>query len=190
MGKLRLNKTMRKHLASFASENCEVALTAKVHAAYKKALPLVIADVVKKYPADDMAILGKYGMSQKDSCLRGFSPEGQHLAFNCATEEDAPIVPTGYCSSRNYAWATKTAKAIEEFNFLVGQEKEAIRTVLRDYKALIENYQYAEDLIEVWPAAQKPLQGFFNAANKNLPATLPQEAIERIRAMNIGAKAA
>lgn len=188
MAKLRLNKSMREDLIKFAQANCEVDETKKRKSAYAKAVPLVLKDVAKKYPKSDMEVLLKYEKAEKDTCLIGYSDKGQLLQFNCR-RDDAPIVPKGYCSSRNYKWSAATAKVVEDYNFIVEQEQEAIRTVLRDYDALILNYQYADDLIEVWPAAQKCLQGYFNAADRNLPATLPQEAIERIRHINIGAAA-
>jgi hypothetical protein len=186
MAKLRLNKEMREALTAFANENVRsTSFSAAVDGAYAKALPLVLAAVAKKYPAADMDVLAKYDLAKPDSCLIGYSGTSQQLRFNCRGA-DAPTVPSGYCSSRNYSWPDKCASAIEDYNFKVEQANEETRRILRDYHTLIANYQTVEDVLEVWPAAQSVLQGFLNAANRNLPASLPVEAIERIKSLNIG----
>lgn len=190
MAKLRLNKEMREALTQFASANVSVPDADKrADKAYSIALPLVLAAVAKKYPETDMAVLAKYKLSEPDKCLIGYSENSQQLTFICRTG-DAPIVPNGYCHARNYSWSAKCASAIEEYNFAAEQAKDERRKVLRDYDVLIASYQTAEDVLEVWPAAQTVLQGFLNAANRNLPAALPVEAIERIRTANIGSRLA
>ena len=186
MTKLRLNKEIRERLTSFANENVRSTTYAdQADKAYSKALPLVLAAVAKKYPADDMAVLAKYDLAKPDNCLQGYSETSQLLVFNCR-KGDAPIVPGGYCTSRNYAWSPKCVAAIEEYNLKIGQSKDEQQRILRDYHALIANYQTVEDVLEVWPAAQAILQGFLDAANRNLPATLSADAVERIKSLNVG----
>jgi hypothetical protein len=186
MAKLRLNKEIRETLTSFASEHVRSTTYGdQADKAYGKALPLVIAAVRKKYPEADMAVFAKYEMAQPDVCLIGYSETGQQLRFNCR-KDDAPLVPKGYCSSRNYTWSAKCVAAIEEYDLRKSQADEERQQILKDYGSLIANYQTVEDVLEIWPAAQAVLQGFLNAANRNLPATLPVEAIERIKTLNIG----
>lgn len=190
MAKLRLNKEMREALNDFASLHVtSPAFEKAADKAYSIALPLVIAAVRKKYPDADMTILERYELAKPDTCLRGFSDTGQLLEFKCHAE-DAPVVPKGYCASRNYSWSAKCVAAIEDYNLKAAQAKEDRERVLRDYRSLIASYQNAEDVVEAWPASSAILQGYFNAASKSLPATLPVEALERIKALNVGALAA
>lgn len=178
---------MREGLTDFANKNVRAPNADQVDKAYAKAIPLVLAAVAKKYPADDMAVLAKYAKAKPDSCLIGYSETGQQLDFNCK-EADAPVVPNGYCTSRNYAWSAKCVAAIEDYNLKRDQDREQHHRILADYRALIANYQTVEDVLEVWPAAQAVLQGFLNAANRNLPATLSVEAVERIKSLNVGSE--
>lgn len=189
MAKVRLNKEMRERLLAFASKNAVSPTHDKAtDKAYAAALPLVLAAVRKKYPEADMAILAKYKLAEPDACLIGYSDTGQQVKVTLR-QADAPVCPKGYCHSRSYAWPAKCVAAIEEFNLRSEQAEDERRRIVRDYKSLIENYQTAEDIIEAWPAAQTVLQGFLNAANKQLPATLPLEALERIKKLNVGANA-
>lgn len=186
MAKLRLNKEMREALVAFAEANAvSPTYDKKADKAYATAIPLVLAAVTKKYPVADMAVLERYDLAKPDKCLIGYSDAGQQLTFNCR-EADAPVVPKGYSHSRNYAWPAKTVAAIEEHNLLTAQARDERAKIVRDYRTLVASYQTAEDVLDVWPAAQVCLQGFMNAANRNLPASLPVEAIERIRSMNLG----
>ena len=187
MAKTRLNREMRERLLAFASAKAVSPTHDKTkEKAYAAALPLVLTAVLKKYPETDMAILAKYDLAAPDACLIGYSDVGQQVKVTLR-EADAPVCPKGYCRSRNYVWPAKCVAAIEEFNLRSEQAEDERRRIVRDYKSLIENYQTAEDIIEAWPAAQTVLQGFLNAANRSLPATLPLEALERIKALNVGA---
>ena len=184
MNKIRLNKSMREDLMSFAKENCKTPNAKTVQKAYDKALTLVVKDVTSKYPIEDMKVLSKYGKSTLDDCLLGYGDNGQALRF-VTKEDDALTVPSGYCKSRSYKWSDRTAKAIEDYNFLISQEKEDMLEIIRDYQALINNYTTVDDLLEIWPSAVEVLQGYIDASNRNLPATLSNDALERIKKSNI-----
>ena len=180
----------RRALVRFANENIQTPKeTRKAETTYKKAAQMVAADVVKRFPPDDMAVLERYQVARRDECIQGGSPSGQFVRFEFRDgDESAPVVPKRYCSTRSIPFRATTCDAISRYELAKEALDEARATILTDYKALINNSRYFEDVVEVWPGAEALRDQI--CAQSTALSVLSEDAVERIKASNIEAREA
>lgn len=188
MAKKRLNQSDRRALTRFASRNIKTEKETRAkEAAYQKACKAVIQDVQKCFPPEEMKILLKYKVASRDDCIKGATPSGQFLGFEF-NENDGPLTPNKYCSSRSIPFRQSTAEAIEKFDLAKTTEKDAHRKIMSDYQALINGSRYFEDVVEIWPAADALSESI--CSQSTALTAIDESAKRRISEMNVGAEVA
>lgn len=102
MAKRRLLEWMRERLNRHVSEKVDPVVERKaMDGAYRKIAPMVIRMVARKFKPEEMKVLAKYGVSDKDTCIRITMPDSRVVAFELR-ETDAVTVPSGGCQNRMY----------------------------------------------------------------------------------------
>lgn len=174
--KTRLNADHRRALARLATEIVAVPVEAKaIDATYKKAAPLVMRDIVAKYPVRDMNVLLKYERASRGDCIRVQMTHGGVTQFRF-NEGRGPITPRGYCQI--HAVKADTTSAIQDWASAVDAEKTAKAAKIGDYQSLIDFSRTLEDIEAVWPEASK----IRSSIVRNLPALLSEDVVARIAA--------
>ncbi len=188
MAKTRLLVSTKDRLRRFAEKTIASPQEEKaLERAYQKARKLLTPFILTKYPEADMAILTKYGKSVEDKCVR-CSCEGGYVVQFDFKSEDAPTVPQGYCSSRNYVISKVCLNAIEDW-LQKRDDLERVKTeAFKKYRAVIEASRYAEDLMVLWPASSEILDVFIKSRKQNLPAAVSPETLDFVRKDNAGAQ--
>lgn len=154
MAKRRLMQWMRDSLKGHANTVVVPPKERKaLDAAYRKAEPLVLAMVAKRFPPAEMKVLAKYGCTAALTKVRVQLPNGAVLQFEFDGER-APKTPDTY-SYRNTMFVADatTGAAIERWEAAVKAYEEERQKRLAAYKALIDGASYIEDVIDVWPEA-------------------------------------
>jgi len=178
MAKRRLTSTMRYRLKRFAEDTVKpVAEAAALKAAYELAAPLVRRVVEQRYNPTEMAVLEKYGFTERDTCIRVQFPNGVVQEFSFDQQLAAPLVPDRRgCSKRIYLADELTAAAIEAWadatNAYDAEKKQRVDA----YSALALGSQYVEDVCAIWPEAATVLPA------DNALIALGPEQIARIKA--------
>lgn len=151
MAKTRLTKEVRQiifrdaknHLWQLANDRFEIA---KV---YDGMLSLVENVLEKEFPVTDMAILDKYNVSRKCSCIRVCLDGNSEYVkeFALPQKRSFPERYTG-CSMIQVSGkeAERWFSSIDERNSYVEKRQE-------DYHALIFGSKYLEDVAEIYPHA-------------------------------------
>lgn len=175
MAKRRMLQWMRDKLISHVSNHVSPVAEAKVlAAAYKKAEPLVRKIVETKFKPADMAVCEKYGLTQRDRCVRVQYPSGVVQEFQFENDEAAPIIASkGNCYSRVYIADEKAAVAIEAWNTATEAFKKEKTIRVNAYKALVLASGTLDDVIEAWPE----VADLIPAANSLIPINPEQIAI-------------
>lgn len=176
MAKRRLTQRMREmlisHIQGVVSPKKELA---SLEAAYAKAAPLVMADVHKKYPPNDMKICRKYDATFVDDCIKLSFPDTSVHMFNFA-EDTGPLVTKRTYNNQIYLASDRTAKAVEVWISAKECFDKAQKDRVAAYKALVHGAGYLDDVVEVWPEARTIIP--LNA----LPIALGPEQIAIVKA--------
>ena len=158
MAKKVLNKTHRETLENLANRLVhETADKSAVDAAYNACADMVSKLVKAKYPEADMAVLQKYDVGRKDSCIYLSAGYGGMERFSFrSSDERIPHVPDRYCNNRTpYLLTDEQVALYDAFKKADVEFQQAIRSRLADYRALIANARTFEELVEIWPAADQ-----------------------------------
>ena len=142
----------------------------------------------KRFPPADMELLDRYEVARRDTCIRCVSEDRRVIQF-VFREEDAPLVPSRSCSTRNIAVGKKCMDAIENWQARQLERNRTIRELQRHCETLIHTARHAEDIIEVWPAAKHVLNAWAERRDRSLTAVSP-EIRDFITQDNAGANAA
>lgn len=154
MAKRPLRQWMREKLIAHATKNVSPVKEAKALAsAYKKAEPLVRKIVEAKFKPDDMLICSKYGLTQRDTCIRVQFPNGAVQQFDFTDKNTAPIVAHGSCYNRMYLADEKSANAIETWVTARDTFKTEAKRRIQAYTALVQASGSVDDVIKAWPEA-------------------------------------
>lgn len=186
MAKTRLLVRAKERLRNFARDNVSTPKEQRaVDRAYAKVARILTPIIEKKYPPATMEILEQCKVARRDRCVRCINENGRVIEFSFK-EEDAPLVPNRYCSSRNFKVTKACLDALDDYDLRKGEKKKAEDETLSKYFGLIEASRYAEDIIEVWPAAAPMLSEYFASQRQNLPAAVSADVIAFIRKDNAG----
>jgi hypothetical protein len=190
MPKTRLTNGVRDQLVRLAERSlvCEAEAAAE-RAAYDAVSPLVMALVLERFPARDMRILKKYEVARTDTCIRLVNSGGGIELFKFH-DDDAPVVPSRYCASRNFIAPDETLTALGAWKKARDAHNAAKKAAVLKYRAVINGARNAEDILEVWPAASAVLDRFIEARQvaRSLP-TASDAAIAFVRETNAAATA-
>ena len=180
MAKLRLMASMKHVLMQSVTEHVKpdkpVELLKKL---YDKALPLVLANVAKKYPATDMAVLKRYENTNEHDSLLLMLSTGGVVKF----ELTAPLTVT--MPQRHYHQSilidASTTVAVDAWQDANTSYKKEYEKRFAAYRALIQGATYLEDLLEVWPeaAAIVPRQGAIIALGPEQIEIIKRDRAER-----------
>jgi len=175
VAKRRMLQWMREKLIAHANEHVSPVAEAKALAsAYKKAEPLVRKIVEAKFKPADMVVCEKYGLTQRDSCIRVKYPDGAVQQFRFTNDDCAPVIACNRnCYSRIYIGDEKTAAAVEAWVTADDAFKKEKTIRVNAYKALVMASGSLEDVIEVWPE----VADLIPAANSLIPINPEQIAI-------------
>jgi hypothetical protein len=124
-----------------------------------------------------MDVLRKHKVAQRDNCIRLTLTAGGVVEFKFS-DADAPWTPASGCNKRIYAVDERTTDAVEDWLAAADAFKKAMEQKRDDYRALIDGSTYLEEIESVWPGASVIRQRIV----LNLPATLTEDAVARIRA--------
>jgi hypothetical protein len=186
MGKTRLNQHHRDILRSFADQVVKCPAEQKARdKAYAKATDGIRRSCEKQFPAADMAVLAKYGVTTSDLNLEGGSPEGKFIRFSFDRDDEAPPRPGHRYNISRISFDAKASQAIEDYDLAAAALKKARDAKLADYKALITAAVTFEDVLDVWPAAAALAEKI--RQQQTALVVLSADKIAAIRADNAGA---
>lgn len=184
MAKTPLNIGHRNALSEFAKKHVTDEKTkAVMDKAYAKTISALLPMIKKSFPPDDMEVLRKYEVTRRDSCIQGGDPEGRVIRFEFR-EEDAPLLPDKYCSSRQFQFTAACRDLINAYGVAKLAHEKALEEKLSDYRRLIMGSRYFEDLTAIWPAAETLRPSIVR--QPTALAVLSEETIARIRRDNAG----
>jgi NADPH:quinone reductase-like Zn-dependent oxidoreductase len=188
MAKTRLLVSAKDSLRQFARQNVAASKEQKaLDATYKKAAKLLMPIIEKQFPKADMELLDRYKVARRDTCIRCVNENGRVVQFNF-TSDDAPLLPARYHSSRNFMVTKTCLTAIDDWLLKKDACKKAEQEILSQYFALIEATRYAEEILEIWPAAEPALASYVKLRKQKLPVAVSPDTIAFIRKNNAGAQ--
>jgi len=188
MARTRLLVSAKDSLRRFARQNVAASKEQKaLDAAYSKAAKLLMPIIEKRFPTADMELLNKYKVARRDTCIRCVNENGRVVQFDF-TNDDAPLLPDRYCSSRNSTVTKACLSAIDDWLVKRDACEKAEKKILDQYFALIEATRYAEDIIEIWPASEPALAPYVELRKQKLPVAVSPDTIAFIRKNNAGAR--
>lgn len=173
VARTRLNTSMRDQLIAFSKKVVDPRKEKKaLDAAYAKAKPLAIKAIAAKYPHKDMAVLSKYGLSEKEESVR-ISCGSIVVEFKFR-EGDEATTPRRY-GNEIFMGDEATGVAIDEWASAYKAFNEERKRRLEAYFALIHGSTYLDQVTAAWPEADGIVQ-----PNK-LPIALNPEQIALIK---------
>ena len=190
MAKTRLLVSAKDSLRRFARQNVTASKEQKaLDTAYNKAAKLLMPIIEKQFPTADMELLNKYKVARRDTCIRCVNENGRVVQFDF-TNDDAPLLPDRYCycSSHNFTVTKACLSAIDDWLLKKDTCEKAEKEILNQYFALIEATRYAEDILEIWPAAEPVLASYVQLRKQKLPVAVSPDTIAFIRKNNAGAQ--
>jgi hypothetical protein len=181
-----LSKSSRERLCQFAKDSIKVPDETKaLDMTYNKAAVLIRAEIDKKFPPSDMAILDKYKVAKADYCINNRYGFMDDVKFTFRNDDvRAPLLPNRGCSDRSFEWTEKTKAAIAAYNAAAEVHKKAFDEKLHNYRALIFSSRNFNEVVKAWPAAEQ-LRPFCSPTN-SLPA-IPEKIIFFVQNDNAGA---
>lgn len=179
MAKTRLNEDSRMALRQLMNEIVVCPKEqAAVDKAYAAAEPLVRRLVEKKYPPKDMEVLKRHDVGGIDDCIKLKLSTDYNIEQFLFAKGTGPYVAKATYYGQIYD-GTSCAKQVGAWVRATEKRDEALETKRLDYKALIANSRYFEDVAEVWPEAEQ-LRDKICTKNKALT-TLSDDVIKRIK---------
>lgn len=172
--KTRLNSYSRDSLMALAKSVIKCpAEEISLAAAYAKAATLVRAAVEAQLPPKDMKVLLKYGKAEVDDCIK-VSGAGSYYSWFHFEKGLGPLS----LGCRTFLVDGDTTAAVIAWEKAKESRDDAIRTKINDYQALIQASRYFEDVLEIWPEAEK-LRGDIGL---NTVSTISLDVLDRIKA--------
>lgn len=190
--KRRMNAERRNTLLAYIEDNVRnVTLSKLVLDAVSVNTQLrdaVVAEVEKQFPPKDMAFLAKYGCTQNP-----ISQYWEYIYVHCGNDDDGNgartinvkmdpkenlVVPTskdGLVVPQGH----KIFKLFDHLEELQTQQKDRTEEIMRDYRTLISNSRYFEDILEVAPDLESQAEILFPVSTA--VSVLSEEAIARIK---------
>ena len=140
----RLSKSFRESLCNFAQRSIVTeAETKEVEKIYPKISAAIKAEIDKKFPPNDMAVLQKYDVAQKDLCINNRYGFRDDMKFSFHENDlNAPVLPKTGCNSREFAWSEKTATLLQSYNMALDAQKKAAKTKVLTATSLLFNIYY------------------------------------------------
>jgi hypothetical protein len=184
MAKKRLNNGNRRDLRTLAWRMIrETTDTSEVDAAYAEAAKVISEEVSRRYPAEDMAVLAKYEMSHPDTCVYVSRGGQDYDVFHF--RDDDPLTPvrpgSRYdCNRRNPILLQQSAvEALDRFKSANAKSDKDAQRRQADFYALINDAKTFEDVVAVWPAAER-LRSLICGTGTAIT-TLSAEVMDRIK---------
>lgn len=175
MAKTRLTNNHRDILGHLARElvSCPVEKQADIDA-YAAAAPLVRKMVEDVQPPKDMKVLQKYGCANIDDCIRlSLSAGGYtHFYFEKGKGPLTTSCKTFLSDEATTAVVNARLKAAEAL-------KKATEAKLSDYYSLIQSSKTFEEVLEIWPEAERLRQHICGSSHALV--TLNPEIAARIQ---------
>lgn len=189
MPKTRLLVRHKEALKAFAKRSTESGVdTSKVDQAYKVAASLVRPIVDHKFPVRDMKVLKKYNAGRDDHCVRMVAETGQVIGFTFR-RDDAPYLPSAYCSTRGFPASKEVVSAIEAHSKAEDDRKKEVTKILTAYRVLIDASKTVGEIIDAWPGCREVAEKMLSRDSTALVAVTP-ETLKIIQSTNLGAQAA
>lgn len=182
--KKRLNNAHREDMLAFAVArvNAVAEHDKAVAAAYTKMLAAMRAAFAKKYPAGDMAVLKKYGLTHANNSftVKIFDESGELVRVNLQGDDTVTDLPDNHVTPYRAVWLGAAAgKAVVAHKKAEDEKRAAERKVRADFRDLLWTCRTFDDAVEGWPpfAELRPKI----AANSTALTTLGAETKARIR---------
>ena len=185
MAKTRMNQRARDILSQRAREKAKKLIDRAKYTKLRETLVKRTNELVKKrYPEADMKVLKKYELASPDRCflvvrtdIDNQSPE----TFNFKEGEITELSPSNPgCRSRGAYPVTQAY--LELMRSVVRQaeaDQKAENLIYYDFRKLIDNVRYFEDLLEVWPEAGSWREELFPGSGTGL-SVLSQDVRDRL----------
>jgi hypothetical protein len=185
MAKRKLLQWMRERLISHADKIViPVAEKKALDAAYRKALPKVLAVVQKKFPPAEMKVLAKWRAVCNCDAAKLQYPTGVVTEFKFHADDKPQRASDYEYRGQMYLVDAATAAAVDAWKSAAELYESERGKRLVAYKALIAGASTVEDLTDVWPEAK----GILPAGSPLIP--LGPEQIALVKADQRERKAA
>jgi hypothetical protein len=149
MRKTKLGHASRKALLTFADRWArELVPDDKLEKVHSKAQHLVLEHLTLRFPASDMKVLARYGLSKIPSNIGVFTPRNGYVMFPLT---EGVSMPTNV---NNLEGDLPMAKAVAEWNLYNKRVAKAVAAAKLPYTKLIRLATYLEDVTKVWPEAE------------------------------------
>lgn len=154
----RLSDSNRRELLDYAVTLVrETEERTAMNSAYNAAADVIVEAVERNFPTNDMMVLQRYSMAAKDYCI--YISNGGHGDYHQFTflEDDkrVPLRPTHRCRNQAVLLEDDEAKVLHEYSTIKSAFDEAVRQRAMDFKSLIYNCATFNQLVEIWPGAEK-----------------------------------
>ena len=180
--KTRLNEWRRDILRSLATTlvTADPELLGERECVAKNLSEAVRGLVVARYPQDDMKVLLKYDMATRDKCIRLRFDNGREEQTNLL-EEPFPLRPGGPCHRYVYLAPDSVKDLFETVERLDRVISASVVERLKPYLKLVSSSQTYEDVLAVWPEAEKARESI-GATLNGIVTSVTAEEIEAIQA--------
>lgn len=149
--------------------------------AYAVASSLVRSCVESMFPPKDMRLLRKYQVAAPDYCIRGCDLDTSRVVqFTFRSDDEGPLTPNRYCSSRSIPFTAETVSAIDAFEKAKAVVTDIEDRRMTDYRALIYAAKTFEDVVEVWAGAEELRASI--CGSRTQVVALSDDVVARIRA--------
>lgn len=188
MAKTRLLASHKETLWRLANTQAGEAVSTKaIEDAYASAVEALAPIINAKYPPCDMKVLRKYEAGRIDKCVRCAVVGGGVIQFEFK-QDDAPYLPRGYCSGRNFAISQEIFNLIDAHHVAIQARQKEVGRIVSAYGALIEASRYVEDILEAWPGAKETCEPLLQKKSTALTA-MTDEAKAIIKNTKLGVSA-
>lgn len=177
----RLNKSTRNALTRFAYNKATIdkALSKELDRTRKVVEKLVIAGVKKEYPASEIRVLKKHGLTRKDRCFNIVTSEGTSNIVNFRVSKEMDVPCRQHCSymgSRALWLGQETALAVIDWENAKEAVDEATDQLKADFHSLIETAKTFEELCKAW----EPFTEASHLFNSGTLVVMNEEVVDRI----------
>lgn len=152
----------------------------ELDAAYEGAADAIHAIVTAKYPPKDMAVLLKYDAAAPDCCIRYSTGHYDVNQFDFrADDKRIPTVPSRYCNRVPFLVEGAAVEAMRAYEAAKKAYDQGIAQRENDYRALIQNATSFNQVVDVWPEAERLRENICGRATAL--SVLSEDVIERLK---------
>jgi hypothetical protein len=185
MASKRLNVGHRDALKGLADKLiAQTTDTSALDAAYTVVAKTVNKLMEKRYPAEDMAVLKRYGQAQADSCIYVSTGGSDYDRFSFRADD--PLIPIrpgsrNTCNNRTPLYLEgKDGEAWAAYRAAKKADEDGRQQRRNDFHTLINHALTFEELLALWPAADALRERILGTSRAI--SVMSEDVVARIRA--------